>query len=105
MPEREGDWRQSANCLKVDPELFFPVGSVKAGPGLEQANKAKAVCQKCDVIDECLTYALEHNQDSGIWGGQTEDERRAIKRRAHREQRARREVRLARGAMDTGGVY
>lgn len=105
MGEYEGNWRNGAACKKVDPELFFPVGSVTSGPGLEQADKAKAVCGGCTVQDECLTYALEHNQDAGIWGGLTEDERRALKRRANREQRATRERRLARGVMDTGGVY
>lgn len=105
MSEYEGDWRNGAACKKVDPELFFPVGNVKSGPGLEQVDRAKAVCRGCTVQGECLIYAIEHNQDSGIWGGLTEDERREIKRRANREQRAVRERRLAKGVMDTGGVY
>jgi WhiB family redox-sensing transcriptional regulator len=29
---------------------------------------------------DCLDYALETNQDSGIWGGTSEDERRALRR-------------------------
>ena len=31
-----------------------------------------------------LKWALESGQDSGVWGGASEDERRAIKRRAQR---------------------
>ncbi len=102
MPEREGDWRNSAACLKVDPELFFPVGSVTSGPGLEQVDRAKAVCNSCDVQEDCAQYALEYSQDSGIWGGLTEDERRAMKRRQNRAQR---EKRLARSVMNTESVY
>jgi WhiB family redox-sensing transcriptional regulator len=33
------------------------------------------------VITECLTFALETGQDAGVWGGMSEDERRALKRR------------------------
>jgi WhiB family redox-sensing transcriptional regulator len=29
---------------------------------------------------ECLEFALATNQDSGIWGGTSEEERRAIRR-------------------------
>jgi WhiB family redox-sensing transcriptional regulator len=46
------------------------------------------VCRTCDVIDQCLKYALEMNQDYGVWGGLSEDERRALKRRAMRARRS-----------------
>lgn len=80
------DWRDKAACLTVDPELFFPVGNT--GPALDQIEKAKAVCGGCPVAENCLQYALETNQDSGVWGGLSEDERRALKRRAARARRA-----------------
>ena len=35
------DWRDSAACLTVDPELFFPVGNT--GPAVDQIDKAKAL--------------------------------------------------------------
>ena len=34
--------------------------------------------------DACLAWALESGQDAGVWGGLSEDERRALKRRAAR---------------------
>ncbi|WP_084104938.1 WhiB family transcriptional regulator [Demequina sp. NBRC 110056] len=81
------DWRNRAACLEVDdPELFFPVGNT--GPALVQIEKAKAVCNTCEVRDTCLQWAMEHNQDSGVWGGLSEDERRSLKRRAARARRA-----------------
>jgi len=73
----EGDWRNRAACLNVDPELFFPVQSNDR----DTIDKAKAVCGRCVVSVVCLQYALETGQNSGIWGGLTEDERRALKRR------------------------
>lgn len=80
------DWRDRAACLDVDPELFFPVGNT--GPAVDQIEHAKAVCSHCPVTEYCLQYALDTNQDSGVWGGLSEDERRALKRRAARARRA-----------------
>jgi WhiB family redox-sensing transcriptional regulator len=76
------DWRHRAACRDEDPELFFPIGNT--GPALLQIEDAKAVCRRCDVIDQCLQWALESGQDAGVWGGMSEDERRALKRRAAR---------------------
>ncbi|MEO3810887.1 WhiB family transcriptional regulator [Sphaerisporangium sp. B11E5] len=76
------DWRHRAACRDVDPELFFPIGNT--GPALMQIEEAKQVCRSCPVIDSCLKWALESGQDAGVWGGLSEDERRALKRRTAR---------------------
>jgi WhiB family transcriptional regulator, redox-sensing transcriptional regulator len=73
------DWRHRAACRDEDPELFFPIGTT--GPALRQVDEAKAVCRRCEAIDECLIWALESDQDAGVWGGLDEEERRAVKRR------------------------
>jgi len=80
------DWRHEAACRDEDPELFFPIGNT--GPALLQIEEAKAVCRRCTVIDECLAWAIEAGQDSGVWGGLSEDERRALKRRNQRARAA-----------------
>jgi len=80
------DWRHRAACLDEDPELFFPIGNT--GPALLQIEEAKAVCRRCDVVDTCLKWAIESGQDAGVWGGLSEDERRALKRRTARARRA-----------------
>jgi WhiB family transcriptional regulator, redox-sensing transcriptional regulator len=79
------DWRQQAACLDEDPELFFPVGTT--GPALEQVEQAKQVCRSCVVIEECLEWALQSNQDAGVWGGLSEDERRTLRRSRQRRRR------------------
>lgn len=73
------DWRHDAVCRDEDPELFFPIGDT--GPALEQIDAAKAICHRCPVATQCLTWALESGQDVGVWGGMSEGERRASKRR------------------------
>jgi WhiB family redox-sensing transcriptional regulator len=35
-------------------------------------------------METCLQWALESGQDAGVWGGMSEDERRALKRRTAR---------------------
>jgi WhiB family transcriptional regulator, redox-sensing transcriptional regulator len=79
------DWRTRAACTDEDPELFFPVGTT--GPAIEQAEEAKRVCIRCEVREPCLEFALATNQDAGIWGGLTEDERRSLKRQRQRQRR------------------
>ncbi|MGW2547116.1 WhiB family transcriptional regulator [Kitasatospora sp. NPDC001574] len=77
------DWRHRAVCREEDPELFFPIGNT--GPALLQIEEAKAVCRRrCPVMEQCLQWALETSEQAGVWGGMSEDERRAMKRRAAR---------------------
>ena len=71
------NWRDVAACLEEDPELFFPTGSTR--PALLQIEEAKAVCRRCKVAETCLTWAFESRQDTGVWGGLSEDERRGLK--------------------------
>ena len=73
------DWRHRAICRDEEPELFFPVGT--SGPALLQIAEAKTVCRRCPVVSECLVWALESGQDAGVWGGMSEEERRALRRR------------------------
>ena len=80
-----GDWREISACRDTDPELFFPVGTT--GIAVDQIASAKAVCNQCLARVECLEFALETNQDSGVWGGASEEERRALRRLA-RQRRA-----------------
>ncbi|MGH8904853.1 MAG: WhiB family transcriptional regulator [Egibacteraceae bacterium] len=75
-------WRDKARCLGMDSELFFPIGTT--GPAMEQTERAKAVCRKCPVVHECLEWALSTNQDAGVWGDKTEDERRTLRRARRR---------------------
>ena len=68
-------WQEHALCAQTDPEAFFPE---KGG----STREAKAACQSCEVREECLQYALEHDERFGIWGGLSERERRRMRRLA-----------------------
>jgi WhiB family redox-sensing transcriptional regulator len=74
----DDDWRAQAACRSVDANLFFPTGST--GPALAQLQAAKAFCRSCPVQRDCLEFALQTNQENGVWGGQDETERRRLRR-------------------------
>jgi WhiB family redox-sensing transcriptional regulator len=71
--EDERSWQRLANCLGVDPDLFFPERGVST-------REAKEVCRGCVVRAECLDYALANGEKFGIWGGLSERERRTVRR-------------------------
>lgn len=77
------EWVHRAKCKDEDPELFFPIGTT--GPAAAQIEAAKAICMKCEVRVHCLEWALATGQDAGVWGGMSEEERRALRRVRTRE--------------------
>ena len=70
-PERS--WQRQANCMGVDPDLFFPERGAST-------REAKEVCRGCVVREDCLEFALTNGEKFGIWGGMSERERRRIRR-------------------------
>lgn len=70
-------WRDSAACRDLPVDWFFPEQGPDAWHALRQAI---AVCESCPVIKDCLEYALNFEPRTlpGIWGGTSENQRRAI---------------------------
>lgn len=73
----ESAWMVDAACLGVEVALFFPSNGID---GTQDSPAAKRVCRTCPVRWRCLRHAvLFHEQ--GIWGGSSDPERKAIRRR------------------------
>ncbi len=70
-PDRS--WQARANCMGVDPELFFPERGAST-------REAKEVCRGCVVREDCLEYAIANGEKFGIWCGMSERERRRVRR-------------------------
>ena len=70
---QERSWQLQANCMGVDPDLFFPERGAST-------REAKEVCRGCVVREDCLEYALANGEKFGIWGGMSERERRRLRR-------------------------
>ena len=79
-------WMSDAACQYVDPDLMFPdqiggqIGERLRGGSASsevamQYEQAKWVCRRCPVKAECLEYALERDEEWGVWGGMSRSER------------------------------
>ena len=73
---KESFWK-GALCAEVDPELFFPL----KGKFLEAQN-AKRICNRCELKQKCLEYALKDPELKGIWAGTSEQDRYRIRNRS-----------------------
>lgn len=75
-------WQFDAACRGEDSALFFAPSyferrEVKAA----REARAKAICARCPVQEECLEFALRVRESHGVWGGLNEQERRQLMRR------------------------
>lgn len=70
------DWQRDALCAQVDWKLFFPE---KGG----SPTAAQRICHACPVTAECLSWALdvedEHGAMPGVYGGTSAIDRRRIR--------------------------
>lgn len=71
LPRFDGE----AACAEVGGDGWHPE---PGGDGLVTTREARKVCRRCEVLDECLTWALDNAEGWGIWGGLTEPQRRRI---------------------------
>jgi WhiB family transcriptional regulator, redox-sensing transcriptional regulator len=72
-------WQQQAECRGPQAAVFFPPPRhERRDEKLEREQRAKAICQQCAVRPECLSYAIDIKEQHGIWGGQSESERRHL---------------------------
>jgi WhiB family transcriptional regulator, redox-sensing transcriptional regulator len=67
-----GDWRARARCRGSDTEKFFGIDRTSI-------DAAKFVCRHCPVLEPCRSWALEHSDDFGVFGGLSGQERRQIR--------------------------
>ena len=68
-------WAAEALCAQTDPEMFCPDAKSRE----DARSDAKQVCGNCPVRQDCLVYALTHNEPYGVWGGLTPAERRKLR--------------------------
>jgi WhiB family redox-sensing transcriptional regulator len=65
-------WRLHAACIDIsNPDVFFPAVG-------HSADEARAICRRCPVKDDCLSFAVRQRIPYGIWGGMNYNERRDL---------------------------
>lgn len=85
MPNSRPEWYIRATCADVDADWFYPNGSTGTAARVWN-RRAIAICQGCPVRAECLDHALTHEENDGIWGATTAEDR-ALMRNRHRRSR------------------
>ncbi len=73
-------WMADAFCSEY-PEVEFVPTPPRPGRVSAAEEAAMAICRRCPVVDDCLAFALEH-QEVGVWGATTERQRREMRRAA-----------------------
>jgi len=63
-----------AACRGMDPETFHPFPGDREGLAA-----ARAICDRCEVAEECLAWAVEHHESQGVWGGASARERQTLR--------------------------
>lgn len=76
--EGNRDFMRLGSCVSTgNPDQWFP----RTG-GRDAAKMAARICRHCWVKAECLTYALNADEQHGIWGGLTPQQRNHLHLRA-----------------------
>ncbi|MFI2608338.1 WhiB family transcriptional regulator [Kitasatospora sp. NPDC018619] len=78
-PERRWKRAPGGACATADSPVFArPAADEPAAAARAREEAAKAVCAGCELRVECRRHALAAREPYGVWGGLTEDERRAL---------------------------
>ena len=85
----DAPWMNEAKCRGMNVEIFFGKeyhGRQRHRPTLTsiEIRRAKAVCAVCPVLEECFTFAMENDEEYGVWGGTTHRDRERLKRQGVR---------------------
>lgn len=64
---QQSSWMSEAAC-KDKTEYFF-IDHLPASQARKLEVVAKSICSSCKVRIQCLQYAVENDEQYGIWGG------------------------------------
>ena len=75
-------WRVAALCRGDDAVHFFaPAHLERREERMLRESRARALCSRCPVRDECLSAVLDSGEPHGIWGGMNELQRSRLRRK------------------------
>lgn len=78
MTVSNGNWMDEALCAGKGDIFFAETNSVINNK--KSLLQAKAMCSACTVVADCLTFAINNEEDYGIWGSFSSKERSSIKK-------------------------
>lgn len=78
------NWLDSAACVGIDANMFFV--DCKSKRNQETVEFVLSVCRDCPVRKTCLE--VNFNEEFGIWGGTTPEDRKRMKKHHMNQRRA-----------------
>ena len=66
-------WQEIAACRGLPAEMFYPFHRNELGK-----KRALRICDRCEVAEQCLAYAIKNDEQWGIWGGLSRPERQLV---------------------------
>ncbi|WP_133694399.1 WhiB family transcriptional regulator [Mycobacterium sp. BK086] len=79
MAYSDPEWRLRARCRGLPLEIFFVASTEKGARRMDHEDAAKRICRSCAVRQRCLSYAMEIDEQHGIWGATSPRERLAMR--------------------------
>lgn len=73
-------WQEGARCLGVGTNYYFGDEEQQPTMSIKQVRQASKLCDVCPVYRECLRWALENNEEYGVWAGTSGRTRRKIQK-------------------------
>ena len=75
------DWQLKSLCRGADSSVFFHPDGERGRARMQREQRAKEMCHRCPVIEQCRSHALAVGEPYGIWGGLSETERDLLLKR------------------------
>jgi WhiB family redox-sensing transcriptional regulator len=69
------DWQLRGACRGMDSAFFFHPEGERGRARADRETRAKQVCRRCPVLQQCQRHALMVHEPYGVWGGLSESER------------------------------
>lgn len=77
------DWQRRAACRGMDSALFSHPEGERGAARASRVRAAVEICSTCPVREECRRWAHAAREPYGVWGGESEDDRRSMLRHPH----------------------
>ncbi|POX64382.1 transcription factor WhiB [Streptomyces sp. Ru62] len=72
------EWQERAACRGMNSSVFFSPPGEKGRDRRQREERARRICNRCEVIEACAAMALDYKERYGVWGGISAGERQGI---------------------------
>ncbi|MFE6895200.1 WhiB family transcriptional regulator [Streptomyces sp. NPDC057694] len=72
------EWQEKAACRGMDSSMFFSPAGERGRRRTRREERARRICGRCEVVEECGAMALDYKEHYGVWGGMSAGERRDV---------------------------